>query len=176
MAEADEKPAWTRSVDSLREAYLFRIATYWGAAVFFDVMDLWRKAERENSTDILLSCFEPGSLVPRVLDADKGPFEDTSYFKVFGPTIIGTNKNVHHILETKAIQIKMPESARQFENPVTPESALQLKERLLAFRARHMCRVLPDVTRIAPGRLGDILRPLHQVIMLARPEQEADFK
>jgi len=162
-------------VESLREAYLFRIATYWGAAVFFDVMDLWRKAERENSTDILLSRFEPGSLVPRVLDTDKGPFEDTSYFKVFGPTVIGTNKNVHHILETRAIQINMPEATRPFDNPVTPESALHLKERLLAFRARHMCQALPEVSKIVSGRLGDILKPLHQMIMLTRPEREADF-
>lgn len=163
-------------VESLREAYLFRMATDWGAAIFFDVMDLWAKAERDNSKDILLSRFERGCFVPRVLDTDKGPFEDTSYYIVFGPTIIGTNKNVHHILETRAIQINMPESTRPFDNPVTPESALHLKERLLAFRARYMCRVLPDVSRIAPGRLGDILRPLHQVIMLTRPEREADFK
>jgi hypothetical protein len=97
------------------------------------------------------------------------------YYSTFGPTVIGTNVGIHHILETRAIPINMPQTSRQFENDVTPQIALPYKERLLAFRARHMGKVLPNIHKPTSGRLGDILKPLHQVIKLVNPEKEMSF-
>jgi len=163
-------------VESLREAYLLRVANDLGASLFFDVRDIWRKAERSNSEDILLLRFERGAKVARVLYPDRGAHEDMRYYNIFGPTVIGTNEGVHHILETRAIQINMPESTRSFENEVTPGSALSLKERLVLFRARHLGQTLPDVAKPAKGRLGDIMKPLLQMILLASPEREQGFR
>ncbi len=162
-------------VESLRDAYLVRVANDLGASVFFDVMNIWQKAERNQSEDILLHRFEKGARVPRVNCPEKGAHQDITYYVIFGPTIIGTNEAIHRILETRAVNINMPETNRTFENTVTPELALPLKTRLLSFRARHLDSVLPDMPKPAAGRLGDILKPLLQVIRLVKPEVEEDF-
>lgn len=162
-------------VESLRDAYLVRVANNLKATLFFDVMNIWQKAEKNQSEDILLHRFEKGAQVPRVLYPEKGAHRDITYYSIFGPTIIGTNEAIHRILETRAVNINMPETSRTFENSVTPELALPLKCRLLAFRARHLNDMLPDMLKPAAGRLGDILKPLLQIIRFVRPEREDDF-
>ena len=162
-------------VESLRDAYLVRVAHDLNASLFFDVKELWKKAEKNGSEDIILHRFEKGAKVPRVLYPERGAHQDIVYYSIFGPTIIATNEAIHHILETRAVAINMPESSMQFDNVVTPEAALSLKERLLAFRARHMEQPLPYIPKPARSRLGDILRPLLQIIRLVRPERETVF-
>jgi DNA primase catalytic core len=162
-------------VESLRDPYIVRVANDLRASLFFDVKDIWRKAEKNGSEDILLLRFEKGAVVPRVLYPDRGAHRDIVYYSIFGPTIIGTNEVVHRILETRAVSINMPETVNRFENDVTPEGALGLKERLVVFRARHLGEVLPDMPKPASGRLGDILKPLMQIVRLARPEREDWF-
>ena len=95
---------------------------------------------------------------------DKGPFRDTTYYDIYGPTIIATNKMIHEILETRAIQIVMPETTQVFENDVIELDALPFRERLVAFRARWIDRQLPNVKKPVIGRLGDILKPIRQIV------------
>ncbi|MFH1374369.1 MAG: hypothetical protein ABII79_11285 [bacterium] len=162
-------------VESLRDAYMVRVANNFCASLFIDVRDVWRRAEKAGSDDILLLRYEKGAKVPRVLYPEKGPFCDTVYYDIFGPTIVGTNEGVHKILETRAIQMNMPQTAKRFENDITPEIALPLKEKLLAFRARHLGEPFPDIAKPAFGRLGDILKPLQQIIRAVSPEREKSF-
>jgi len=162
-------------VESLRDAYIVRIAHSYMATIFFDCMNLWKKAEKAGSEDILLLRFERGAKVPRVLYPERGAHRDTVYFSVYGATIIATNISVHNILDTRAVQINMPQSRKRFENDVTPEFALPLKERLTAFRARFLGKSLPEIAKPARGRLGDILKPLLQIIKLVKPEREQIF-
>ncbi|HUU29587.1 MAG TPA: CHC2 zinc finger domain-containing protein [archaeon] len=162
-------------VESLRDAYLVRVAHNLRASLFFDVKDIWKKAEKNGSEDILLHRFEKGAKVPRVLFPERGAHRDIVYFSVFGATVISTNEGVHRILETRAVHINMCETIRQFENNVTPELSLPLKERLIAFRARHLGETLADIPKPAAGRLGDILKPLQQIIRLVKPEREPSF-
>jgi len=162
-------------VESLRDAYIVRIANNFESSIFFDVKNIWKKAERNGSEDILLHRFERGALVPRVIYPEKGPYLDTVYFSIFGPTIIATNENIHRILESRAVQINMPEARRRFENDVIPEQSLELKERLTAFRARHLGDTLPELLRPVSSRLGDIIKPLLQIIRFVKPEREQSF-
>lgn len=162
-------------VESLRDAYLIRVAENLRVALFIDVVDVWKKAERTGTEDILLLRYEKGATVPRVLYPDRGPHRDTVYFDIYGPTIVATNRMVSEIFATRAIQIVMPESDRQFENDVKPEDGLELKERLIAFRARHMDKSLPYAIKPCKGRLGDILRPLRQIVKLVVPDEEGRF-
>lgn len=163
-------------VESLRDAYIVRMAHNFGASLFFDCMDLWRKAEKQGTEDVLLLRFEKGARVPRVLYPERGPFKDTVYFKMFGPSLIATNKEVNQILSTRAVQINMPSSRRRFDKDIRPQDALELKARLTAFRARHMFSSLPDAKKPTNGRLGDIMRPLLQIVKLVCPEEEESFK
>ncbi|MGO9572565.1 MAG: toprim domain-containing protein [Desulfomonilaceae bacterium] len=162
-------------VESLRDAYVIRVADGFRATIFFDCKDLWKKAEKAGSEDMLLSRFERGLKVPRVLYPEKGPFQDTVYYSIFGATIVATNDATHRILSTRCLPISMPAAGRVFEDDVTPEDALPLKERLLLFRARHLHAELPKTKKAAQGRLGDIVRPLHQILLLVKPELEEDF-
>ncbi|MGA7562293.1 MAG: DUF3854 domain-containing protein [Desulfobaccales bacterium] len=162
-------------VESLRDAYLVRLANNFQATIFFDVMSLWKKAEKAGSEDIILGRYERGVKVPRVLYPERGAYQDTVYYEIFGPTIIATNVAVHNILDTRAVQINMPQTDRRFEQDVTPEAALVLKERLTAFRAHHLGKPLPECYKPASGRLGDILKPLLQVIRLVKPDGEGVF-
>jgi hypothetical protein len=163
-------------VESLREAYIFRVADNLNAAIFFDVMNIWYKAEKQNSSDLLLHRFEKGATVPRVNFPDRGPHQDIVYYRIFGPTIIATNAGIHKILDTRAVSINMPDTEKRFELDVKPEYALELKERLSAFRARHMNVPLPAIEKPAPGRLGDILKPLLQIITKVKPGRCSAFK
>jgi hypothetical protein len=162
-------------VESLRDAYLIRVTQNLSATLFFDVVDIWNKAQKIGTEDILLLRYEKGATVPRVLYPDRGPFRDTVYYNIYGPTIVATNVTVSEILATRAIQIIMPESSRRFENDILPEHGLELKERLTAFRARHLTEELPSAEKPCSGRLGDILRPLRQIIKLVVPEEEGRF-
>jgi hypothetical protein len=163
-------------VESLREAYIFRMSDRFQSTLFFDVQDIWKRAEREGSEDILLQRYERGGRVARVLFPDRGPFKDLEFFNVFGATIIATNEPPNQILETRAIIVNMPEASRRFEEDVTPLAALPLKERLTAFRAWQLARPVPEVSKPSLGRLGDILKPLLQMILLVRPERESAFR
>lgn len=162
-------------VESLRDAYLIRVTQNLGATLFFDVLDIWNKAQKAGTEDILLLRYEKGATVPRVLYPDRGPYRDTVYYDIYGPTIVASNVTVSEIFATRAIQIIMPESSRRFENDIVPEHGLELKERLTAFRARHLIEELPHAEKPCTGRLGDILRPLRQITRLVVPEEEGRF-
>ncbi len=158
-------------ITSLREAHILRLTNNLNTTIFFDEMDLWKKAENNQSEDVLLQRFEKGAMVPRVTKPEAGPHLDTGYYSVFGPTTIGTNRSVHHILGTRALQICMRDSDKQYENPVVPEDSLALKERLTAFHAWFIGKKLPDIYKPAKGRLGDILKPIVQMVGLINPDR-----
>ncbi len=162
-------------VETVSDAHIIRMAQDVGASIFFDCMDLWKEVERAGSRDVILNRFERGMKVPRVLYPDKGAFKDTVYYDIFGPTLIATNEPIHQILETRAIPIIMQASQKRFDKEVTPESALELKEQLVAWRAAHFGIILPDVNKLVNFRMGDILRPLHQIIKIVNPEREKVF-
>jgi hypothetical protein len=162
-------------VESLRESYILRMANNYGATIFFDVIDLWKRAERSGSEDILMSRFEKGIKSPRIAHPERGAFRDTVYYNCFGPTVIATNEELGDGLATRGIQINMPSTARTFNEDITPEKLLPFKERLIAFRARHLHDQLPDVPKPVAKRLGDITRALLQVLRLVRPDLEPDL-
>jgi len=161
--------------ESLREAYIFRMTKDFGGSIFFDVRDIWNKTLKEGSDDILLLRFQKGATVPRVNNPDRGPFEHTDYYPVFGPTVIGTNVPPHLILDSRSIGIAMPEASREFTQEISGDMAMLLKPNLVAFRAKYMEVGLPDVEKPSRGRLGDIMKPLLQVLRAVAPDEEEQF-
>ncbi len=158
--------------ETLREANIFRWSEDLRATLFFDVMNLWKKAEREKSEDLFLNRFEKGARAARVLNPDKGPFEDTRYFDIFGAPIIATNESVHKILDTRCLTISMLPTTKRFDTEPTPELGRPLRERLLAWRARHLGTPLPVMSKAFGGRFGDITLPLLQLVRLVMPARE----
>jgi hypothetical protein len=163
-------------VVGIREANLLRDADHREAALFIDIMKVWQSAERNNCTDILLGRFEKGATVERVLNPDAGPFADTTFFGVFGPTLIATNEPIHRILDTRSLRIDPPLSERRFSGRLTREAALPLVEKLMAWRALVLAGGgLVESEPPADGRLGDVLRPLRQVLLTMDRTRAAEF-
>ena len=164
-------------VVDIREANLFRFSQDLKATIFFDLMNLWKKAEKNGAEDILLLRYEKGAKAARVLHPDKGPFEDMKHFDVSGPTFIATNEAVHRILDSRCIPITMPNKPGDYENP-TPEKGIELKERLTAWRGKILDKSLPMVEKIEGlnGRLWDISKPLLQICKLVYPQRLEDLK
>ena len=149
--------------ETLQEANLFRWSDSLQATLFFDVRDLWRKAEKRGAEDILLSRFQRnGAKVARVLDPQAGPFKGVTYFDCYGPTILAINESLREPLLSRTLGIVPPEAAGKY-GTLREIDALPLKARCAAFRARHLLDPIPNVDKPANGRLGDIMQPLAQV-------------
>jgi hypothetical protein len=164
------------TIISLNEAYIFRGTRLYSGTMFFDIRDLWHTAKTKGSLDILLGRFQQGSTVPRVVHPELGDFDDTEFYPVFGPTVFASNESIDYLLESRSISIQMPEAREKFDDDILkPINTLPLKERLVVFRARHIKKALPEVEKPIVGRLGDILRPLGQIIHMVCPEKEASL-
>jgi hypothetical protein len=145
----------------LREATIFRYSQYLHGTLFFDMMNVSKKAERGGSDDILLLRAEKGGRCCRILNPDQGPFNDMVYYDIYGPTIISSNEQLSHILETRCLPILMPNRPGNYENP-SPDLALELKERLTAWRAKHLFTTFADMEPIEgiSGRLWDLAKSM----------------
>jgi hypothetical protein len=163
-------------VITVAEAHIIRLATDLRASIFFDCTDLGKKIQKAGTEDVFLYRYEQGAKIARVLYPEKGPFDDTEYYEIYGPTIIATNEPVSSILETRSIQTIMPESNRMFNNDVKAIDGFPFRERLVAYRARHMEDDLPVIAKPAIGRLGDIMRPLLQVLKQISGETQWFFE
>ena len=159
----------------ITDAQLIRDCTNLKATIAFDMMDFWEKIRNAGSVDVILNRYERGTTVSRVNRPDKGAFQDTDYYDVFGPTVLATNEIINTIADTRAIPIVMIKSDKDFEEEVIPEMALPLKEELTAFRLAHYNDTLPKTAKVVKSRLGDIVRPLHQILMKVNPEEEERF-
>ena len=154
---------------TLREPLIIRLAKDHKATIFLDVSDLWKKAEAAGVEDILYNRYEKGGEVGRVLYPERGAFQDTVYYDVSGATLFATNKPVNDVLESRTVQVIMPQATRSFEQDVLREDGLPFKERLVAFRARCMDMKLPEVNKPCLGRLGDVLKPINQIVKICCP-------
>ena len=147
-------------IETLQEANLFRWSDSFQATLFFDVKDLWKKAEKRGSEDILLSRFQRGGAkVARVLDPQAGPFKGVTYFDCYGPTLVVVNESLREPLASRSLSIVPPEASGKYPT-LHQIDALPLKARCATFRARHLLEPLPTVEKPADGRLGDIMQPL----------------
>jgi len=158
-------------VETLRPAYIFRMAEDWNVSIFFDVRNLMQVSEKEGSLDIITHRYERGAKVMRVLHPEKKAYDGIAGYVIFGPTITAINKPVDQILESRGVTINMRLTSKIFENDILPSDALPLKEKLTAFRAMIYDKPLMNIKKPSPTRLGDILKPLFQISNLVKPEK-----
>jgi len=158
------------TIVTLREPLILRLAKDHRATIFFDISDLWKKAEAAGVEDILYNRYEKGGEVGRVLYPERGAFQDTVYYDVSGATLFATNKPVNDVLESRTVQVIMPQATRSFEQDILLQDGLPFKERLVAFRARWMDRQLPEMSKPCLGRLGDVLKPINQIVRICCPD------
>jgi hypothetical protein len=151
-------------LSELREANILRYCENLKSMLFFDIMDVWKKAVQTRCEDLLLGRFEKGQKASRVLFPEKGAFRDMKHYEIYGPTIIVSNEQLHKILDTRCLPITMPNLPGSYENP-HPDTAQELKARLTAWRGRHFNAELPSMEPLEgiSGRLWDIAKSLFLV-------------
>ena len=160
-------------VPGLREAVLLRWRSYHRATLCLDIEDIAKEAKRAGVDDLLLSSFERGATVARVLWPERGAGKDMRHFEAYGPSILVSNVALRSdsALATRFLPIVLPESGHvDFGYPTTPEDGLPFRERALAWRAQTMGEPLPEVERAVDRRLGDITLPILQVLAAVKPE------
>jgi len=162
-------------LETIREADLLRFGNDHKASLGFDAKDFPKKIQRNGCDDLILARFEKGAVASRTMFPKLGKFRDTKYFRLFGPTIVCTNRAVDDIIESRSISINMKPSFRIFNNPVVPEDAIELKAKLTAFRFLHFEDEFVKADRPASGRLGDILSPLQEIVLTYFPERLQEF-
>ncbi len=148
--------------ETLNEAHIFRFADLFRGTLTLDLYEISERAKKKGSHDLLLGRYERGMKVARVTAPDKGPFRDTQYFRVSGPTVLASNVEISpkDPLRSRCIKITMPEARGTYPNNNGSAQLSELKARMLAFRARHLGDSLPEMEKPIPGRLGDIIHPL----------------
>jgi hypothetical protein len=151
----------------LREANLFRYSQNFRGTLFFDVKDLWQKAVKSGSEDILLLRYEKGAKVARVLYPERGAFKDMIYYDIYGASIVATNEPLHRIIDSRCIPVTMPNKPGLYSNPKA-DAGIEFKSRLTAWRAKVLNTSLPEVPYISElsGRLWDISEPLLRICKL----------
>lgn len=160
-------------LSELREANILRYCENLNSMLFFDIMDVWKKAVQTRCEDLLLGRFEKGQKASRVLFPEKGAFRDMKHYEIYGPTIIVSNEQLHKILDTRCLPISMPNLPGSYENP-HPETAQELKARLTAWRGKHLHVNLTEMEPLEgiSGRLWDIAKSLFLVNSLLGEESD----
>lgn len=159
---------------NLLPASIFRYTHYHRATMFYDVMDFWNDVLRCGIKDIFLLGFEKGATISRVQYPEKGAFDDTETYEVYGPMMIATNNPVHHILGTRCIEILPPNVPGVYTNySASDKFVLGLKAKLTAWKANWMDKSLPTVEKVPGinGRLWDISKVLLIVCKMVCPEK-----
>jgi len=162
--------------ETLNEANLFRFAELFGGTIALDLYEISQRAQKKGGQDLLLGRFEKGMKVARVIAPDQRRFKDTVYYRVDGPTLLATNKEIlaSDPLRSKCLKITMPEARGIYSN-LDPEELERVRLKLLACRAAYLNQDLPWVEKPSPGRLGDLMQPLFRVARLLPPEAEANL-
>ena len=163
--------------ETLNEAFIFRFADRFKGTLGLDLYEISERARNKGSYDLILGRFERGVSVARVTKPDKEAFQDTEYFACWGPTVLATNIEipVHEPLRSRCLKITMPEARGKYPNNNSGEALAELKNRLLAFRARNFDNELPEVEKPVAGRLGDIMHPLFHMAQLLPPEAKKNL-
>lgn len=160
----------------ITDAQILRDCTHLEATLAMDIRDLWKKLSESGSEDVFLNRPERGVTVSRVNRPDRGAFQDTDYYTVFGPTIFATNELIDEILDTRAIPIIMVKSKKSFAGRIKPIHGLEIKEKLTAWRAATFGKTIKEQEPIAKSRLGDITQPIADLVYAMRPDKIDEVK
>jgi len=157
--------------ETLREANLIRWGKDHRATILFDVKDFGKKLMRAQSEDLVYGRAERGVVASRVLFPERGAFQDTVRFEVFGPTIVTSNRMIDDIGMSRMIVIEMKPSDRIFYTEPVPGGSLALRERLTGMRLAHMNDKFVTCRKEETGRIEDMLIGYKSMIMTLFPKK-----
>ena len=160
--------------ETFREANIIRWANDYEASLFFDVTNLAKKIDRNDAEDLIFGRAERGVTTSRVLNPDKGAFNDMTDFNMFGITGATSNRDIDQITSERCFTVHMPLSTKIFPYP-QKETSLPVKEKLTAFRMAHFNTSLIEMKKERFGKLEDYFLDYHRMIKTFFPSHEEAF-
>ncbi len=158
------------------EATLFRSAHYFKTTLVIDEIKLWGPDGDQEVARLIKSRYKKGLVVSRI-DMKKGGEAAIEYFDVFAPLVICTTETIPDIIESRCVTFTMQKNTRpEVEKPIDRDWARQLRNKLTVFRAEFFEKNLPEGEQVARRRLGEILTPLYQTLMLIDPTRKEEFQ
>lgn len=155
-------------------AVLFRDREYHRVSLLLDIEDLPNALGRSDLNDLILNSFERDGSVRRTTRPDAEPQNQIEHFRVYGPTILITNRPVadHSPLRSRCIRVPMPEAGdQQVPDAASPDDLMQIRASIIAWVALHSGQQLPTVEVPFTGRLKDLATPILRVLKLVAPEE-----
>jgi len=158
------------------EATLFRSAEYFKTALIIDEIQLWGKNGNAEVERLIKSRYKRGLKVNRC-NLNKAGEDQIEYFDVFAPLIISTTFDIPLIIQDRAIRFLMQKNANPgVEKNIDKELAHKLRNQLTVFRANYLDKKLKEVKPVSRRRLNEIMKPLYQILKIADPDKEKEFK
>ncbi len=151
---------------SLTGPALFRVTEHFAPNPDDRLRSDWRARTRtKDIVDLLNPRFGRGRQVVRV-NTDKQGLECIESYQVFGATVLAGTEDLPDPCASRSIPFIMERNSRPVRRSLDAKRIAELRERLYAFRCRHLETPLPNAPRfVRDGRLDDGLLPLHQVIL-----------
>lgn len=161
---------------NLTGAPIFRVGELYEPTFIIDEIKLTGRDKNRDILELLNARFQRGRQVIRI-NPDKTGLDSILKFKVYGATVLCGLDELPETPRSRAIIFIMEQNVRPVKEHLNLERAKILRDRLCAFRARHLINEMPKVERfVRDGRLADAIEPLHQIVGLINPELEEDFK
>lgn len=160
---------------SLTGPALFRVTEHYAPTLMIDEVRLLGRDANKDVADLLNARFGRGRMVVRV-NTDKEGLACIETYQVFGATVLAGTEELPDTCASRSIGFVMERNSRSVRRSLDEKRLSELRDRLYAFRCRHADTTLPDAPRfVRDGRLDDVLMPLHEIVLLVRPDAEPDF-
>lgn len=158
------------------EAVLFRSSEYFKGSLILDELKIWGVDGDKEVARLIKARYKRGLKVARV-DLNRKGEDQIEYFDPFAPIVICTDQSMPRELESRSLLFVMQKNTSpDVEDKIDQVKAQELRDRLIAFRARNLRKDLPNPEKIARRRLQEIIEPLHQTLTLVDPSREIDLK
>jgi hypothetical protein len=163
------------STVNLTGAPIFRVSALYQPTFVIDEVKLSGKDRDRDILELLNARFQIGRKVIRI-NTDKVGLESINEFDVFGATVLCGLDELPETPRSRSIVFSMEQNVRNVSRNLDLKRAEILRDKLCAFRSRHLEERMPETERFTKdGRLGDAIEPLHQILKLVRPDIESDF-
>jgi hypothetical protein len=156
---------------------MFRKAHLYRGTLIMDEVKLTGKNANFFVEQLIKNCYKKGMTVPRVtVEGTKNLEDQIQHYNTFMPVVMCTTESIDDIVGSRCIKYVMTKNTRkEVEQPIDLHHAEILRERLLYLRKALFNTVITFQEPPARRRLGEIIQPLYQVLMLCDPTRVSEF-
>lgn len=152
---------------ALTEANVFRPTEIIKPTLLIDETDLTGRSDRANNVTALLRARHKRGVDIMRSNPEKSGFESLEFFRCYGPTAIASVRDLEPALRSRCLVIGMLEKTRAVRKRIDEQAAQELRNRLLAFRIRHMDDLKDEphdeLDFLESGRLNELFSPLVRI-------------